>query len=185
MARWRLRNGHYLNTLVMEEDKLVAGTQWEYKEQDRGTGRAARKLYNVPQLLDPKDPADCNYPGEIIVCNEYDRAFPRDIIFLGEPTPEMEALDEAAETISASLRHKWEHPIDTLPVNGAMSSDEQAFMAKMMQSFAASVGAQVQAPANASVSVEDFNALKEQLAALQAQLAQQSQPAPSTVQRRG
>lgn len=184
MARWRLRNGHYLNTLVMEEDKLVAGTQWEYKEQDRGTGRAARKMYNVPQLLDPKDPADCNYPGEIIVCNEYDRAFPRDIIFLGEPTPEMEALDEAAETISASLRHKWEHPIDTLPVNGAMSSDEQAFMAKMMQSFAASVGAQVQAP-NASVPKEQYDELAGRLAKLEAILAGQTQPATSTIARRG
>lgn len=185
MARWRLRNGHYLNTLAMEEDKLVAGTQWEYKEQDRGTGRAARKMYNVPQLLDPKDPADCNYPGEIIVCNEYNRAFPRDIIFLGEPTPEMEALDESAEAISALLQHKWEHPIDTLPVNGAMNSDERAFMEKMMQSFVASIGAQMQSPpVNASVSKEEFDALKAQLAALQAQLSQQ--PAPtSTVQRRG
>lgn len=170
----------------MEEDKLVAGTQWEYKEQDRGTGRAARKMYNVPQLLDPKDPADCNYPGEIIVCSEYDRAFPRDIIFLGEPTPEMEALDEAAETISASLRHKWEHPIDTLPVNGAMNSDEQAFMAKMMESFARSVGAQMQsAPTNASISKEEFDALKAQLAALQAQLAAKPEPSPSAIQRRG
>lgn len=188
MARWRLRNGHYLNTLAMEEDKLAPGTQWEYKEQDRGTGRAARKMYNVPQLLDPKDPADCNYPGEIIVCNEYDRAFPRDIIFLGDPTPEMEALDESAEAISDSLRHKWEHPIDTLPVNGAMNFDERTFMEKMMQSFAASIGAQLQpqAPANASVSKEEFDALKEQLAALQAQMASKTDPAAaSTITRRG
>lgn len=183
MARWRLRNAHYLNTLAMEEDKLVPGTQWEHKEQDRGTGRAARKMYNVPQLLEPKDPADCNYPGEIIVCNEYDKAWPRDIIFTGEPTPDMEAIDEAAEVISASLRHKWEHPIDTLPVNGAMNSDEQAFMAKMMQSFAASIGAQM--VPNTSVPKEQYDELAERLAKLEAMIAGQAKPEASTIQRRG
>ncbi len=186
MARWRLRTGHYLNTIILEDDKVVAGAQWEYKEQDRGTGKAARKMYNVPQLLDPNDPADCNYPGELIVANDFDRAFPKDIVFKGDPTPDMEALDDAAEAISASLRHKWEHPIETLPVNGGMSSDEQAFMAKMMQSFASQIGAQVQqaAPApNAGVSVEEFEALKAQLADMKALLEQKPVPA-STIQRR-
>ncbi len=179
MARWRLRTGHYLNTIIQEDDKIVAGAQWEYKEQDRGTGKAARKMYNVPQLLDPNDPADCNYPGEIIVANDFDRAFPKDIVFKGEPTPDMEPLDDAAEALSNSLRHKWEHPIETLPVNGGMSSDEQAFMAKMMQSFAS---VQQAAPApNAGVSVEEFEALKKQLAEMKALLEQK--PA-STIQRR-
>src|SRR5712664_1979266 len=76
MARWRLITGHYLNVLI---DGSPA--EWEYKETDRNTGKQARRIFPVPVLLDPNDPADHNHPGEIIVCHEGagDR---RDIIFL-------------------------------------------------------------------------------------------------------
>src|SRR6266705_1767114 len=106
MARWRLRTGHYLN---------VPGTEWEYKETDRTTGKTGRKVFAVPMLLDPNDPADHNYPGEIIVASAEDRAFPRDIIFLGDPTPDMEPIDDEAEAISEALASKWVHPIESLP----------------------------------------------------------------------
>ncbi len=108
MARWRLTAPHYLK---------VSGTTWEYKEIDRTTGRQVRKSFEVPLHLDPDQPADCNYTnngmGEIIVCYE-GKGEPRDIVFEGEPTPDMVPLDDEAKTISASFASKWKHPIESL-----------------------------------------------------------------------
>lgn len=131
MARWRLRNAHYLNVVEYFGEKV----EWEYSETSRDTGRRARKLFPVPLMMDPNNAADFNYPGEIIVCKP-GTGLPNDIQFIGEPTPEMEPLDEEAEAISASLRSKWEHPIDSLAPNGQMSPAESAFMANMMKAFA-------------------------------------------------
>ncbi len=112
--RWRLTAPHYLNIV---RDGEVA--QYEYKETDRNTGRQARKTFPVPVLLDPDNPQDHNYRelGDIIVCME-DKGEPRDIVFVGEPTPDMEPLDKEAEKLSESLRSKWQHPIETLASNG-------------------------------------------------------------------
>lgn len=107
MARWRLRSAHYLK---------VPGTEYEHKETDRATGKQAKKVFPVPLYLNPEDQADCNYPGEIIVTDKKSHpAYPKDIYFVGQPTPEMEPLDEEAEKISASFAKKWEHPIESLP----------------------------------------------------------------------
>lgn len=135
MARWRLINAHYINV----ESYFGQPVEWEYKETDRNTGRANRKMFPVPLYLDPNQPSDHNYPeqGEIIVCYK-GKGLPRDIVFLSEPTPEMEPLDEEAEAISASLRQKWEHPIESLAPNGSMSAQEKAFMQNMMKTFAQS-----------------------------------------------
>lgn len=116
MARWRLTAAHYLN---------VPGTEYEYKETDRNTGKQARKVFAVPALLNPDDVGDQNYRelGELIVCHE-GKGQPRDIIFTnangtpGEPTPDMEPLDDEAQAISDSLRSKWQHPIESLASNG-------------------------------------------------------------------
>lgn len=169
MARWRLRGPHYLNIL---EPDTGEPTKWEYSETDRTTGKARRKTYDVPQLLDPKDPNCCNYPEEIIVCHK-DLGEPRDIVFFGEPTPDMEPYDEEAETISASLQAKWAHPIDTLPANGGMNAQESAFMQSMMKAFA---GAQV--PNTSVPSQAEFDELKRQLAELKALVATQSPSSP-------
>lgn len=106
MARWRLTASHYLN---------VPGTEWEQKETDRETGRQARKVYYVPLHLDPDNPADQNYPndGVVIVCHE-GKGMPRDIVFVGPPTPDMEPLDEEAKDISKAESSKWIHPIESL-----------------------------------------------------------------------
>lgn len=112
MARWKLTAAHYLN---------VPGTEVEFKETNRDTGRQARKLYEVPLLLNPEDPADHNYPGEIIVAQG--TAQGKDILFVGEPTPDMEPLDEEARKISDSLRPKWAHPIESMPANGETYSE--------------------------------------------------------------
>lgn len=154
MARWSLRNTHYLN---------VPGNEWLHEETDRETGRRNRKMYIVPQLLDPANPQDQNYPGEVIVCHE-GKGERKDIVFEGEPTPDMEALDDEAKAISASLEDKWTHPIDTIPTNGGMNEHESAFMKSMMESFSKAV-----APQNASVPQADFDALKKQVEELMAQ----------------
>ncbi len=172
MARWSLRNAHYLNVL----DALGNGCEWMHEETDRETGRRNRKIYTVPQLLDPNNVQDQNYreTGQIIVCQQ-GKGQPRDITFLGEPTPEMEPLDEEAEAISESLRPKWEHPIDTLPANGGMNAQESAFMKAMMDQFAKSAPAQ-----NTSVPMADFEALKKQVEELMAQNAALKAATPTT-----
>jgi hypothetical protein len=118
MARWRLINPHYLH---------VPGTEWEYKETDRSSGKQGRKIFAVPLYLDPRDNADHNYPGEIIVCDKESPVYPKDILFQsarglrGEPTPEMEPLDDEAVQISRALEHKWVHPIESLPTHATAS----------------------------------------------------------------
>ncbi len=166
--RWRLIEPHYLNVETLPDGTRV---EWEHKETARETGRTVRKLFPVPMLLDPKDPADFNHPGEIIVTlrTEDDaRLNPRDYVFAGEPTPGMEPLNDAAEEITNRCRARWEHPIDSLPANGGMTPAESAFMAKMMEAYA-------KAPApNTPVPQSEYDALKERLAALEAALAAKS-----------
>lgn len=109
MARWRLAAPHYLS---------VPGTKWEYQETDRTTGRPTRTQFAVPTLLDPSQASDWNYKynqdeGEIIVCLD-GKGEPKDIVFVGEPTPDMVPLDDEAKAISAKMALKWKHPIETL-----------------------------------------------------------------------
>jgi hypothetical protein len=122
----------------------------------------------VPILLNPADPADCNYPGEIIVAHEGDSNLRQDIIFEGSPTQEMEPLNDAAQAISDSMRERWLHPIETLPANGGMTTAESAFMAKMMETFERLAPSPVQPT---SINQAQFDELKAQVAALTAQLA--------------
>lgn len=112
MARWKLMCAHYLN---------VPGEEWEYTEQDRTTGRPKRVKFAVPRLLDPRDPS-CwtnrwgnkdNEDGEIIVCHE-GRGESKDIIFLGDPTPDMEPVDDEARTISAGFASRWNMPPENI-----------------------------------------------------------------------
>jgi hypothetical protein len=109
MARWSLKDSHYLS---------VPGTEWEYIESDRESGRRARKVYEVPVYLNPKTPSDWNYPSEqlVVVADKYDPKHPRDIVFTGPPTPDMEPMDEEAEKISQGYidRGAWKHPLESL-----------------------------------------------------------------------
>lgn len=108
-ARWRLAAPHYL---------AVEGTHWEYSEVDRVTGRPKRTKFNVPLLLDPDNPSDWNIregdSGQIVVTNKEDPAFPRDIVFQGDCTPDMVPLNDEAKKITASYAGKWAHPIESL-----------------------------------------------------------------------
>jgi hypothetical protein len=165
--RWRLNSAHYLNVT-----ELPDGTrpEWEHKETARETGRMVRKLFVVPVLLDPKDPSVCNRDGEVVVAHEGEFNNRADIIFQGDPTPEMEPLNDAAQALTDSLRAKWDHPIDSLPANGGMNAEESSFMAKMMEAFSRG------APANTSVPSEEVEALKARLASLEAALAAKAAP---------
>lgn len=178
MARWRLMNPHYLNILDPDTGEP---TKWEYSESDRTTGKARRKTYNVPQLLDPSDPSMPHQNGDLVVCME-GKGIAGDIVFFGTPTPDMEPMDEEAEAITDSLKARWAHPIETLPANGGMNAAEQTFMENMMKSFAAQIGANLQPQAVSSTDEARFAAMEKTIADLQAQLAAQTVE-PSTLRR--
>lgn len=163
--RWRLMSAHYLNV-----PELPDGTQveWEHKETNMANGRSVRKLFHVPILLNPGDGADHNYPGEIIVAQatESARVPAKDYIFLGDPTPDMEPVNEEAEAITARLRQKWDHPIDGLATSGNLNPQEEVFFKNMMAAFTGAVQ-QIQQP-NTSVPREAYDELLARVAKLEA-----------------
>jgi hypothetical protein len=148
---------HYLNIL-----RLPDGTEgeWVKEETNRTTGRMARHTYKVPVLLDTNNPQDFNDQDGIIVCLE-GKGERNDITFVGNPTPDMEPLDDEAEEISASMREKWDHPIDSLPANGGMNDREMKFMEQLVKAMGGG-----QSPANAAVPNAEVEALKAQVAKL-------------------
>jgi|SRR5580704_1109289 hypothetical protein len=117
MARYRLNTGHYINALQWDGSL----TEWEYTEQSLVNNRMVRRRFKVPMILDPRDATCCNYPGEIIVSSKYDEKYPLDIIFEGEPTPDMTPLDDEARAKVEELSSKWIHPIESLPGNFTQS----------------------------------------------------------------
>lgn len=97
---------HYLN---------VEGTKWEYSEVDRRTGRPKRTQFPVPRLLDINDPTDWTdapfkFEDGVINVSDGKDNDPNDIIFSGDPTPDMLPLDDAAKAISAKHIAKWNAP---------------------------------------------------------------------------
>ena len=172
MARWRLTAAHYL---------LIPGTKYRYEETDRETGEVNRQEFDVGRLLDPNNPKDCRSAGSCIVSNA-EKPLPGDWPYKGEPTPDMEPLDEEAADISATLRAKWEHPIDSLPVQGANYSEallerlEKALQVAMTNSPDIAVS-----QPQSGVPLEDFKALQEQVAAL---IARNSELESAQVKRR-
>jgi hypothetical protein len=160
MARWKLTVGHYLNT--------EPPVEIEFKETDRNTGRQARKVYKVPRLLDPKDAADHNYPelGEIIVCDG-NNPEPRDIVFLGEPTPDMEPIDAEAKKISQRFidSGKWTKKEEGLDFGESLIKNFMAKMDQLVQPISSGVDPQAFATMQ-----EQMKVLMEQNAKLQSQL---------------
>lgn len=161
MARWKLNAPHYLK---------VPGIEWEQNQTSQQTGKTIRHRYEVPQLLNPGDPGDHNYltpeGGEIIVCHE-GLGLPRDYVFVGNPTPDMEPLDKEAEAISASLAGAWKHPIETLPSQGGFGEvlfkDLQKQLEAAIRGAAASVAVPAATQSLQGVSQEDFATLQKQV----------------------
>lgn len=147
MARW----------LVLEPCYLSAPEVFhEYTETDRDTGRKKTVRFPVPLYIDPKDPGMCNRDGDCIVAHEgSQQRF--DILFTGEPIPAMEPLDDEAREISEKLRHKWTHPIETLPANGGATQEQ------FLKELAAIVGT-MQPASIAGPAPDEVAALKKQLA---------------------
>jgi hypothetical protein len=119
MARWKLMTAHYLN---------VPGEQWEYQETDRKTGRMLRTQMPVPRLLDPRDPSNWtnrwgnkdNEEGEIVVCLK-GKGDTHDIVFEGDPTPDMIPVDEEAIAINASFAERWRYKPEAATDNFSQS----------------------------------------------------------------
>jgi hypothetical protein len=155
--RWRLEQPHYL---------AVVGTEWEYKEISQASGEEVRVRMPVHKYLDPKDPRFCNRDGECVVT--YGDAGPREYVFTGDPTPDMVPLNDEAEAISTARAPHWKHPIETLQGNGeGLAAGWQREMAAIM----ASMKPGSIAPVAPGISEDQFNELKEQVAALMKQNA--------------
>lgn len=173
--RWRLTAEHHLNVAELPDGTRV---EWEHKETARETGRTVRKLYPVPMYLNPKDPSDHNYPGEIIVAHKVEGChnLRQDYIFNSPPTPEMEPLNDEAEAITEVWKQRWNNPIESLPANGGMTGAETVFMAKMMEAF------ERIAPPRASVEAaptSEVIELRERLARLEAMIMSQATAKPA------
>lgn len=175
--RWRLMAPHYLNILTYPDGTRI---EWEHKETNALNGRAVRKLFSVPLLLNNEDSGDYNYPGEIIVAQAVEgaRNQPQDYIFTGAPTRDMEPLNEAAEAESDKHRARWTNPIETLPANGGMNVEERNFMTTMMAEFAKQIGAAQPSVDNTSVPREQYDELKDRVAKLEAMILAQNNPKP-------
>ncbi|MGH7238461.1 MAG: hypothetical protein ACREHG_00185 [Candidatus Saccharimonadales bacterium] len=125
MSRWKLVTAHYLN---------CPGTEFEYRETDTKTGRQIRKTTPVPRYVDPRDPADWtsrwgqrsnsaivgNEEGECIVCYA-GAGEPSDIVFEGDPTPDMIPVDEEATIITQSFAERWSYKPDMVGIDYSQS----------------------------------------------------------------
>jgi len=109
MARWKLTDAHYLRVL---------GMKWEYQEIDRRTGRPKRTQFEVPLYINPKYEDDLKAFGQgdpdpefcDIIVSDGNNPQPKDVIFIGDPTPCMTPLDDEAKEISARLEKSWNAP---------------------------------------------------------------------------
>lgn len=150
MARWMLIEPHYLN---------VAGTEWEYTEQERGTGKQIRRKFTVPRYLHPEDPNDWTeksynnlgqpVEGKVIV-SDGNGAQPMDIIFTGDPTPNMLPLDDDAKAVSARYAANW-----SAPAEGFTLTHSQSLLDNLERKLAL---VQAQQPAPASQGMEQLMA---------------------------
>jgi hypothetical protein len=152
MARFRLSDKHYLN---------IEGSEWEEKQELQT---------NVPMYLDPKDPADHNYDGQIIIATAEDRRYPDDYVLRGDfiPTMDMVPLDDEAETLLEDYKanYKGEHPIESL--EGTMG---EAILAKLSRQLDALSGLGGPKPTT-PISVAEFEKLKAENAELKAKVDQ-------------
>jgi hypothetical protein len=110
---------HYLRT---------EGWTWEYQETDRKTGRPKRKSFEVPRYIDILDPGDWtnkwgnkdNEDGEVVVCHK-GKGEKDDIVFFGDPTPDMMPQDDEARAISASFEEHWKYKPEQAEVSHSQS----------------------------------------------------------------
>jgi len=162
--QWRLRTAHYLN---------VPNTEYIHTEVSRDTGRQNRKSFQVPRLIDPTDPNDCNRDGDCIVYNLVEGAtkMPRFAIqFIGDPTPEMEPLNDEAQALSDNFKEKWAKRFTSFELAGEVGEEYFQNLTRAIEKAIDKGGGRVTEPNQPVVSLEQFNALQTQLTKLQAQI---------------
>jgi hypothetical protein len=148
LARWLLTEPHYIKVL---------DCFWEQTETDRVTGRQKKKKYPVPMHLDPKCAQDWNNkPGSssghisrggnswdegfITVCQE-GKGEAHDYVFVGDPTPGMEPIDDEARAISGKF--DWGNVAD--PFYGSEMTFAERMIFKMQDEAKAQQPAQNEA----------------------------------------
>jgi len=175
MARWRLSTSHYLS---------VENNEWEYNETDRATGKQLRTRIKVPLQLDINDPNCWNVTfrnprgeivaGEVIVAHRTDASHADDIIFAGDPTPDMIPLDDEAKAVSAKFAKRW----------GTTPNEDISFGQKVIEGLQ-----DEQAKAQAQANVVKIEGMAEIMKTMSDMLAQNQQlimtlAATKTVERR-
>ncbi len=154
MARWRLTEAHYINALPPD----LEAVEWEYKEIDRVTGRERRKRFAVPMYCEV----------DVVVASPGSER-DTDFIYDGPPTQAMEPLDEEARTITDKWKGQWVHPIESLPGQSPSASLLSHLEAQLQEAIRSP---QARPLVVEGVSKEEFELLKEQLAALMAKNAE-------------
>jgi hypothetical protein len=183
---WRLRDHHYLN---------VPNTFYIKREVDGETQEMIEHKYPVPRLLRLDDPKACNAGDGVVLVSTDSQAKminARMWIFDGEPTPDMEPQNDAAEAISAQFRPRWLKPFEELHATGGGSGnfakDLENALARVLDSAAAGKST----PTSSEGILAEINAqmkqLMEQNAALSAKVAalegDNAAPAPAAPARR-
>jgi hypothetical protein len=168
MARWRLSTSHYLS---------VENNEWEYNETDRSSGKQIRTRLKVPLQLDIDDPNCWNVTfrnprgeiiaGEVIVAHRTGAERADDIIFVGDPTPDMIPLDDEAKTISKSFEKRW----------GAAPNEDISYGQKMIEASQAEM-ARLKAESN----VVKIEGMAEIMSAMTAMLQQNQQMMANLIQ---
>ena len=159
MARWRLTQPHYFNT--------IPPTKYRYEETDRDTGERNVAEFDVCRHVDPNNPRDCRSQGECIACNDPKLAQRGDWVFTGDPTPDMQPIDSEAEEISASFAEKWKGPMSeeafpsTGGFGGALLRQFEAQLVEAMKN-----GPTINPISGKGVDPADFAKLQEQVAQL-------------------
>ena len=170
MARWELTEDHYL--FGYPPDLAEEGTEWEYKETDRISGREKRKRFKVPFYFDKGT----------IVCHE-GKGQNGDFVFEGPPTPAMTPLDAEAKAISAEHAEQWVNPMgeEAFPGQGFGDAIAKGFEKQIERLLSLKAPAPVEMT---GVSREEFDALRTQLAELMARNAELETKPKITANRR-
>ena len=137
MARWKLACPHYINS---------PGVEWEYNETKNG--KVNRRRFVVPRYLNTADPGDWtkkwgskdDEDGEIIVCHQ-GKGDPSDIVFIGDPTPDMIPVDDEARAISKSFESRWAYKPESAEVDFS-----QSLVDKFEEAMAVSQSKQAEIP---------------------------------------
>lgn len=158
MANWKLGTPHYLN--------LVDQAIWEYKEVDRKTGRQKITKFPVPTLLNPDDSSDWSErTGDegIVIVSDGEAPMRGAHIFIGDPTPDMLPLDDAARAITKKFEPVWgQGPIEGLP-NSYADSILDNLQKEVMELRAAA------AVSGGTTKIEGMDTLVQSLAAMMSQ----------------